>query len=196
MTKLPLYQVRDMAVTSGRLVFDVQQLANLIGKPRPVARVYSSRLVERGMAQRLMRGRISFTENEFIIASQLYEPSYISLDSALLYHHVKEQIPKNVQCVYPGNSIKLNDLGIVYHKIPHKMFFGYRRYGTEGSYIMVADAEKALLDGYYLGTFSLNQLAEYSSGLNFRDYRQSLSRFNGKGSKKLLEAISFLIRKR
>lgn len=196
MTELPLYRVRDLALTSGRLVFDVQQLANLIGKPKPVASVYSSRLVERGLASRLMRGKIAFTDNDLIIASQLYEPSYISLDSALLYHHIREQIPKNVQCVYPGNSIKLDEIGIVYHKIPNRLFFGYRRHSSDGSYVMVADAEKALLDGYYLGTFSLDQVAEYSTDLDFRTYRQLLSRFSGKGSKRLMEAITFLTKKR
>ncbi len=196
MTELPLYRVRDLALTSGRLVFNVQQLANLIGKSKPVASVYSSRLVEKGLASRLMRGKISFTYNDLVIASQLYEPSYISLDSALLYHHIREQIPKNVQCVYPGNSIKLEHIGVIYHKIPHKLFFGYRRYNAEGSYVMVADAEKALLDGYYLGSFSFDQICEYSANLDFRIYRQLLSRFTGRGSKRLMEAITFLTKKR
>ena len=45
MREWSLFKVRDAAWASGRSVFSVQQLAHLIGKPKPVAAVYASRLV-------------------------------------------------------------------------------------------------------------------------------------------------------
>ncbi len=45
---LSVYEIRDMALKSGRSVFSPQQLSNLIGRPKPVATVYMNRLVVRG----------------------------------------------------------------------------------------------------------------------------------------------------
>ncbi|MCL5888827.1 MAG: hypothetical protein M1597_02570 [Candidatus Thermoplasmatota archaeon] len=88
MKELSLYKIRDLATDSGRSVYNIQQLANLIGRSREITTVYFNRLVERKMATRLLRGRISFSDNDFIVATQLVEPSYISLDSAILFHEI------------------------------------------------------------------------------------------------------------
>ncbi len=196
MKELSLYKIRDLALSSGRAVYTVQQLANLIGKPKPVANVYFSRLVEKGLARRLLRGRIAFTDNDFVIASQLVEPSYISLDSALLYHQVRNQVPSNVQCISSRNSVRFEQMGIVYHKIVSSLFFGYRRISTEGSYILMADPEKALIDGYYLNRYSQDELLEYSDDLDFVAYADKLANYKGKGSLRLKEVILLLTEKR
>ena len=104
--ELSLYMIRDLALKSGRMVYDTIQLANLINKDQAVSAVYMNRIVKKGLAKRLLKGKISFSENDLIIASQLIEPSYVSLHSALLFHHLIQQIPKNVQSVTPINSIK------------------------------------------------------------------------------------------
>ncbi|PJA19896.1 MAG: hypothetical protein COX63_01195, partial [Candidatus Diapherotrites archaeon CG_4_10_14_0_2_um_filter_31_5] len=115
---MSLYQIRDIALESGRAVFSMQQLSNLIGKPKQVCTVYASRLVKKGLAVRLLKGKISFEKDEFIIASQLIEPSYISLGSALLFHGITKQIQKSIECVTAKNSLRFKKIGVVYHKIP------------------------------------------------------------------------------
>ena len=96
MTKkeLSLYKIRDMALNSGVGVFNAQELSNLINKKKSVALVYMNRLIKNGLAIRLKNGKISFNKDDFIIASQLVFPSYISLNSALLYHKITYQIPE------------------------------------------------------------------------------------------------------
>src|SRR3989344_748626 len=105
MKQLSLYKIRDLSLESGRAVFSVQQLSNLIGKSRAVATVYSNRLVRKGLAFRVLKGKISFIDDDFIVATQLIEPSYISLDSALLFHGIITQVPKSVECVTTKNSL-------------------------------------------------------------------------------------------
>ena len=85
MKELTLYKIKEMALSSDRAVYNRSQLSNLIGKGYATASVYLTRLWKNGLAKRLVRGKISFIENDFIIASQLIEPSYISLSSARNY---------------------------------------------------------------------------------------------------------------
>ncbi len=185
MKELALYRIRDAALDSGRAVFSMQQLSNLIGKPKAVCTVYSSRLVEKGLAVRVLKGKISFEKDEFIIATQLVEPSYVSLGSALLFHGLATQVQKNIACVTTKNSLKFKGLGIIYHKIPSQLFFGFKKHAKGKSYVIVAEPEKAVLDGLYLNLLSEKDLAELSQKLDLQKLKEFLKKFKGKGRKKL-----------
>jgi len=184
MKELNLYQIRDMAMGSGRAVFSIQQLANLTGKPKAVARVYASRLVKRGLATRVLRGRLSFTDDDFVVATQLVEPSYVSLQSALLFHGLTTQVPACVECISPKNSRRYLALGIAYHKMPPSLMFGYEAHARSGSYAFVADPEKALLDMAYL--FPRAPLpADLLGKVDRARLGRYMQRFQGRGEKRL-----------
>lgn len=189
MKELSLYQIRDMALESGRAVFSIQQLANLIGKPKAISTVYASRLVQKGLAWKLVKGKICFEKDDFITATQLIEPSYVSLGSALLFHGIINQIQKNIECVTPKNSLNFKKLGIIYHKIPAQLFFGFKKHLKGKSYAMVAEPEKALLDGLYLNIFSGKDLKELSQRIDLQKLREFVKKFKGRGKKKLERLI-------
>jgi predicted transcriptional regulator of viral defense system len=195
MKELSLYKVKDIALESGRILFSVQQLSNLIGKPRPIATVYSSRLVNMGIASRILKGRIAFEKDDFAIATQLIEPSYVSLDSALLFHGIINQITKNIECVTTRNSINYKDLGIRYHKIPKRLFFGYKRHSRGRSYVFVAEPEKALVDGLYLNIYSKREVMEYMDKLDSIRLETFIAQFKGRGSKKINRVIESSIKR-
>ena len=176
--ELSLYKIKEMALNSHRAVYNTSQLSNLIGKDYDTASVYLTRLWRNGLAKRLVRGKISFIDNNFVIASQLMEPSYISLFSALLFHNVTQQVPYRIQSVTSVNSITYDDLGLM---------FGYERHTVGGSYCFVATVEKALMDGYYLNYFSLEDLHSYLDNRKMCEFKSYLERFSGKGKVKLLE---------
>jgi len=182
---LSIYQIRDLARGGGRAVYSIQQLANLLGKKKSIANVYASRLVSRGLAARLVRGKLAFTGDEQAIASQLLEPSYISLHSALSFHGLLMQVPKEIECVTPKNSRKYGKLGIAYHRIPARLFYGYERHGAGGEYSFVADAEKALVDGVYLNRLPRSLVRELAGNVDRGKLAGYVSRFSGKGRKKL-----------
>ncbi len=190
MKGLSLYRIRDMALESGRAVFSMQQLSNLTGKPKAVCTVYASRLVKEGLAVRVLKGKISFEKDEFIIATQLVEPSYVSLGSALLFHGITAQVQKSIECVTPKNSLRFRELGIVYHKIPGSLLYGFRKHSKGKSYVMVAEPEKAVLDALYLNIFSEKNLQEISKKISMRRLEKLLKKFNGRGKKKLERMIS------
>jgi len=144
-----LYEIRERLLSSGRAVFNMAQLSNLLGIPRDHAKVYASRLVERGWAWRPMRGVIALTRDEFVVATQLIEPSYISMHSALYLLGLVDQIPFRIECVTTKYSIEIS--GIRYRRVVPRLFFGYRRVERAGSYVFVASPEKAVLDMVYFG---------------------------------------------
>lgn len=186
MKKLNIYEIRETAKKMGRAIYSVQQLANLVSKPKKIAKVYAMRLVRKGLAKKILRGKISFTEDEHIIASQLIEPSYISLFSALLFHQLIKQVPQHIHCVTTTNSRNYEALGIIYHKIPKILFYGYKRYRRDFSYIMVADPEKALIDAIYLNLISKDTADEIKPNLDKKVVENYIKRFSGKGKKRIM----------
>lgn len=187
MKELNLYKIRDMALKSGRAVYTSAQLANLIGKKKTIASVYVVRLIKKGLVKKLRSGTISFVDDEMVIAGQMLEPSYISLYSALLFHGLVQQVPKNVECVTPKNSRRYEDLGIIYHRIPSSLCFGYAKMRKGESYIMVAEPEKALIDGVYLNALPKNLVHEVMGKLDESKIRKYIERMRGRGRKKAEE---------
>ncbi|MFH0972367.1 MAG: hypothetical protein V1835_07450 [Candidatus Micrarchaeota archaeon] len=185
MKKSNLYEIRELARRSGRSVYSIQQLANLIAKPKGIAKVYASRLVQKGLAKRILRGKISFSTDDYVIASQLIEPAYVSLSSALLFHKLIKQVPAFVECVNTRNSRRFLELGIVYHKMPPSLFFGYERQGRDGSYAFIADAEKALIDSVYFGSISKKDAHDAMKEVRSEKINNYLERYKGRGKAKL-----------
>lgn len=185
MGKLNLYKIRDLALASGRSVYTIQQLAHLIARPKSIAKVYASRLVNKGLATRVLRGKITFIDDDFVVLSQLIEPSYVSLSSALLFHGITTQVPAYAEGVTTRNSRRYEGLGVVYHRIHPSLFYGYEKYKKSGGYAFVADPEKAIIDGTYLGTLPRSTVAELADSLDREKLRAYVERFKGRGRKKM-----------
>lgn len=191
-----LYSVRDFALSAGKAVITPAEIANVLGKPKNIGAVYAARLVKKGLARRLVRGKLSLVDDDFAIASQLINPAYISLDSALLFHGVIQQITKVMECVTTVNSIKLEKLGIAYHKIPPSLFYGYNRVERGQSYAFMAEPEKALIDGIYLGVYAKDKLSEYSSNLDKNRLLGLASMYKGYGSRSIIRVVESLTKTR
>ncbi len=188
--RLSLYKIRDLALNSGIYVYNVQQFSNLINRDKNISRVYMNRMVHNGLAIKLFNGRISFIDDDFIIASQMIFPSYISMNSALLFHNMTEQVARYVECITTINSMNYYDLGIIYHKIKPRLFFGYKRYAKNGSYIFVADPEKAVFDGLYYGIFSMDDVREFKEKIDFSGLIGNLSMLHDKRISGIVGALS------
>ena len=186
MKELRLFEIRDKALESGRSVYSTQQLASLIKKPKAQTTVYVKRLIDKKMAVKVRKGTIAFENDEAIIASQLIEPSYISLQTALLFQGIIQQVTKDIECVTTRNSFNLKKLGIKYHKIPSKLFNNYKKIQKGKSYIMLAEPEKALFDGLYLNIFNKKDLMELKQKINQKKLKELIEI---QGSNKLKKMI-------
>ena len=183
--ELSLYEIRDKAIDSRRAVFSAQQLANFIGKSKLIASVYLNRMVKKGLAVQLAKGKISFDEDEFVIASQLLEPCYISFTMALYLNQKMMQVPAVIECATPKRSITYKKLGIIYRKIPKGLFYGFKKERKSKSYIMLADPEKALIDSIILNKISKSFVDELIPEMNKEKIAEYTAKYSGRGKKKL-----------
>ena len=81
--------------------------------------------------------------------------------------------------------MKFKKLGITYHKIPPLLFFGFERHRKSGSYIFVADKEKALVDSVYCNCMTKGDALEIAKGLDKEKLGGYVNKFSGRGKKKL-----------
>ncbi len=164
MKELNLYKIKELALKTRRRVFAVKELAVIINKPVSLARVYLNRLIVNGFGERVAEGIITFTDDDYVIATQLVEPSYLSFNPALYFHHLIQQIPAELSFVTTKQVKK--KLKYKYFRLDKKLFFGYKRYNRDNSYVFIAEPEKAVIDlVYYLG-FSETFLKDMLSKLD------------------------------
>lgn len=114
-----------------------------------------SRFAKKGFITRIKRGLYCFnmtSVDELGLAKILYQPSYISLESALNYYGIIPDIPQSVTSVTSIKPTKIKTILGIYHyfKIKPQLFFGYDIIQQKNEHIKIAKKEKALLDFFYL----------------------------------------------
>src|SRR3989338_22343 len=89
-----------------------------------------------------------FTEHEFIIASALISPYYISYWSALNYYGLTEQVSKTIFIATTKRKLEKELMGLKFRFITlHKTkFFGFRSILQNNHYINIAEKEKVIID--------------------------------------------------
>lgn len=122
---------------------------------------HRQRLVEwqkKGYLKKIVDKYYIFSDTElneeilYLISNRIYQPSYISLESALRYYNL---IPENVYTITAVSSKRtyLFNSGISnfqYRKIKSELFFGYKASKYKDYTYKIADIEKTLLDYFYL----------------------------------------------
>jgi predicted transcriptional regulator of viral defense system len=182
-------EISEFINNSGKLCYSNMQLSNLMKKPINTIRVYASRLINRGIAKRIY-GKLCFTDNKFIIASQVVEPAYISLHSSLYFHNLINQVPEKIEAVSTINSLKFKSY--IYHKITPKLFWGFERINYLNSYIYIATPEKAIIDGLYLSAISKELIKELYPKLNKTKLKEHLKQLKKMKIKNIKKVINFL----
>ena len=115
------------------------------------------RFIKKKFVFQIKRGVYCFDPNridQFELASYLYQPSYISLESALNYYGMIPDIPQTVTSISPVTTKKIRTQfgNYFYTKIKQDLFFGYESVAssTSANNYQNAKKEKALLDYIYI----------------------------------------------
>ncbi len=154
MVKLNLYEIERYFCSRNLSIFTTNEAARQFDVKRRTAESFLTYNVKKGAIIRLKAGLFTFTAcpaGEFSVANRLYLPSYISLDSALSYHHL---IPETIYAVTSITSkatreFKALDRLFSYNKIKTAAFTGYNLISTGGETVYLADLEKAVADFLY-----------------------------------------------
>jgi predicted transcriptional regulator of viral defense system len=155
--------------------FTTRDTATLLGVTVNAAAKLLERLATVGLVTRIMRGRWVIPDKfnrlclPELVAAQ---PAYVSLQSALSYHGMIDQIPSAVYGITCGRGGMFNTpLGRVsLHHVSPDFFAGYET-PTEIGWLKIATPEKALVDILYLRMTSLGDfkgLPEVEWPKNFR----------------------------
>ena len=89
-----------------------------------------------------------YTEHEFVIASHLADPMYISYWSALNHHGLTEQVPMTVFAA-TTDQVPVREIhGVTYTfvTLTESKFFGYKAVAVDAQRVNVASVEKTLVD--------------------------------------------------
>src|SRR3989338_106701 len=117
------------------------------------------RLIDNEVLVKIERNKYclkNYSCNDFIFANFIYEPSYISFESALSYYGILSQFPHEITSASTKQTKSKTYSGkqFNYYKIQNKLFWGY----TKKENYLIADKEKALSDQIYLSSKGIKSL--------------------------------------
>lgn len=112
-----------------------------------------SHLIESGVLTKIERNKYiikNYSGSDFSLANFIYEPSYISFESALSYYGILSQFPYETTSatLKQTRSKQFKDKQYVYYKIKKELFWGYIKQEN----FLIAEKEKALADQMYLAS--------------------------------------------
>ena len=158
----PVFSKTDVMLAGGK-IFDYQL----------------TRWVKRGYLLKLKNGIYAFSKDYDKIkgeevASALYQPSYLSLESALSsYGFIPEMVYSYTSVTAKINRTFDNKFGhFIYRHVKSELFWGYREVKTDAGRYLIAEPEKAVLDYLYLNLSKINSGSDFEN-LRFNEDRLS-----------------------
>ena len=143
-------------------VFSFEDLCMFYPKEmRSSLRQYLSRWKKQGWITTLRKGLYELTYPErrglpdFFIANKMYDPSYISLETALSYYSLIPEVSMGVVSVTSKITRRFrNSHGLfIYRSVRPEAFRGYVIEKHNGFDVLIAEPEKALADYLYFKTW-------------------------------------------
>jgi predicted transcriptional regulator of viral defense system len=125
------------------------------------SKVYYHRLADwqkKGYIRRIANSIFVFADTAldemhlFYLANKIYEPSYISLESAFAYFGVIPEAVYRITSVGTKKTMEFHHENILfdYRTINRNLFFGYTLIPWKNTVIKIAEPEKAIIDYFYL----------------------------------------------
>lgn len=114
----------------------------------------------------------------FFIAQLIYNPSYISLESALSqYGLIPEYVPSTTSVTTRTTRLFSNDFGTFYFRhLRNELFWGYVTIENQFEKYYLAEPEKAILDYIYLNNRSIKNDADLESiRLNYEKFNETIN---------------------
>lgn len=112
----------------------------------------------KGWIKRVKRGlyELAYPEqivlSDFYVANKLYEPSYISLETALSHYQLLPETAAQVTSVTPHATRRFKNFHglFTYFSIRPRAFAGYTLIRLQGRTVRIAEPEKAVVDRLYM----------------------------------------------
>lgn len=145
--------------SQNRTIITITDIQDVIDVSYDDAKKIANNLVHKKWLDRLKSGTYlivplaageagEYTEHEFVIASHLADPIYISYWSALNYHGLTEQVPTTVFAATREQIPTRTIHGVTYTFITltETKFFGFEQRAIDAHTVHVATVEKTIID--------------------------------------------------
>lgn len=149
-----LIQVGQAIRRRGLRLFSPLELQRMLGISAIAARFLVHRYAKRGVFLKLRKGLYCLADqppSELVIANRLYEPSYLSFEFALSYHHLIPEAAYTITSATsrPTRALTALNKTFAYHRLKKSVFTGYEPVKVGAEIVLMATPEKALLDTLY-----------------------------------------------
>lgn len=167
--KLKRTEVEEKLKSLGLEVFTPQEFRDIFAVSQDIASVFISRnLGKGGVFIKLRNGLYAIKDahtSPFFLANKMYEPSYISLNTALSHYGIIPEVVYAVTSVTTKTSREFATPrgDFIYQRIKKRAFTGYGLQLIDKDNVLIAAPEKALADYLYfvdLKRVSLNDRLE------------------------------------
>ena len=176
-----------------KAVFSLADLRKISRLKESSLKIALSRAVKTGEILRLAGGLYSRDfknvswEN---LAISIYEPSYVSFESALNFYNILSQQSAvlSLATVKRAKKISIYDQIISYRHLRRNLFWGYKKKDN----FLLAEAEKAFLDLAYISLNGYGHFAPEEMNLKLLDVKKIkkyLSRFNNSRLEKIVMKV-------
>lgn len=169
MAKLLNWHIFKDKVKEKRLsIFTPHDLVRLFGVSSVAANFFIYRNTKKGLLIRLkksQKGSLYCLAEEFpdqyLLANRIYEPSYISFDTALSFYNI---IPETIYALMsattkPTREFLIYNINFVYRRIKKAVYTGYKPIVYMNNTILMATPEKALADYLYFVALKRSSLS-------------------------------------
>lgn len=149
------------------------------------------RLGKKKIVQRLIKGKYRFllsAVSDYTIANYLYQPSYVSLETALSFYGIITGFPYKIRSitVRKAKSFNVDGKKFQFSQISPNLFWGWEKKED----FLIAEPEKALLDYLYFGLKGLGSVDWEELELAEINKKKLFSYAKRFSNQKILEAIT------
>lgn len=166
--KLNRLKVEEKLKSLGIFVFTPREFRDIFGVSTNTASAFIARNIKSGLFLKLRNGFYMIADSNpsiYFVGNKLYEPSYISLNTALSYYGI---IPEVVYAITSITTKAFREFNtpkgnFIYQRIKKEAFTGYSLKQIDKEKVFFAEPEKALADYLYfvdLKRVSLNDRLE------------------------------------
>lgn len=152
--KLNRIKVEEKLKSLGLPLFTPREFRDIFGVSEKTATTFIGRNVKSGLFLKLRNNYYLIKDSHpshYAIANKLYQPSYISLETALSYYGmIPETVYATASVTTKPTREFITPLGAFsYQRIKIEAFTGYRPMQLDGMTVLFAEPEKALVDYLY-----------------------------------------------
>jgi len=180
-------KVQKRLKETGMVIFTTLEFQRLMGMSTTASRKFLLHYTRLGIFWQIKRGLYSLRFDElhpWLVANKLYQPSYISLDTALSYYGLIPETIFEVTCITTRATREFEACNLIfhYHTIKKQAYTGYDPKIIDNNTILLATPEKAIADYLYfahLGKVSWNDRIRFK-GLHKQQLKYHLKLFGRK----------------